>query len=82
MRRIDEPNASHYSARYWEMKRAQERARDAAAGPRPCNKCSAIALPSSLFCSQHAAEYDRLLASGASVQECSDFCQRTYWPNG
>lgn len=80
MSRHLEPNASHYSAQYAERKRAAERARDAAAGPGPCNHCATVRAPGSIFCAQHAAEYEALTDSGASVDECGAFCERTYWP--
>lgn len=83
-RRHLEPNASHYSARYAERKRAAQRARDMAAPPPPCLHCPTTHAPGSLFCAEHAAEYDRRLerakAGEMSFQECVSFCERTYWP--
>jgi hypothetical protein len=75
-----EPNASYYSTRYAERKRAAERARDAAAGPRTCNRCPVVSAPASIFCVGHAAEYDALMKSGASPDACSEFCRRIHWP--
>jgi hypothetical protein len=74
------PNASHYSARYAERKRAAQRARDAAAGPSPCNRCPTPQASGSIFCAAHQAEYDALAESGAAPSECFKFCERTYWP--
>lgn len=80
MNRHHEPNASYYSARYAERKRAAERAQDAAAGPRPCNRCRAACTPNSIFCAIHATAYLKLLSSGATPDVCAEFCRRTYWP--
>ena len=77
--RYDEPNGSYYSARYAERKRAQERAQDAAAGPRPCNRCPTTCAPGSIFCPEHTAEYAELCKTG-DIDVCREFCQRTYWP--
>jgi hypothetical protein len=79
----NEPNASYYSARYAERKRQAEQTRDAAAGPRTCNKCQNVTKIGSIFCDQHAAEYDALRQKrGVSIDLLSDFCQRTHWPAG
>lgn len=75
-----EPNASYYSARYAERKLAAQRARDAAAPPRTCNRCPAVCEPGSIFCAEHAAEFVRLRESGASPEACTEFCNRTHWP--
>ena len=81
MARHLEPNASHYSARYAERKRAAQRARDAAAGPRTCNRCPSVSAKGSIFCTAHAAEYSALCdRPGVTVDECSEFCQRAHWP--
>lgn len=80
MARHDEPNASHYSARYAEQKRAAARARDAAMGPQPCNRCATPQARGSIFCPAHAKEFAALAASDASPDECIEFCRRTYWP--
>jgi len=82
MTRDHEPNASYYSARYAERKRAAERARDAHAPATSCNRCENIRAPGSIFCTAHADEYATIVASGATADECSEFCQRTYWPRG
>ena len=82
MTRDHEPNASYYSARYAERKRAAERARDAHAPAQSCNRCENIRAPGSIFCTAHADEYATIVASGATADECSEFCQRTYWPRG
>lgn len=74
------PNASHYAARYADRKRAAERVRDAAMGPRACNHCASVSLPGSLFCEVHQRVYAALRAAGATLDEISDFCERTYWP--
>jgi hypothetical protein len=73
-------NASHHSARYAERKRAAERARDAAAGPSPCNRCAVPQVSGSIFCAMHRKEYEALLASGTSPGACAEFCRRTHWP--
>lgn len=74
MSRWHEPNASHYSARYAERKRAGERERDAR-GPRPvkCSRsaCSAIITRDHL-CSECRAEYERL-------REAGDFASADSW---
>lgn len=81
MRRQQEPNVSHYSARYAERKRAQERTRDAAAPPRTCNRCATVAVKGSIFCAEHASEYAALLSRpDVTPDECSAFCQRSHWP--
>lgn len=84
MSRRDEHNASHYSARYAERKRAAERARDANAGPSPCNRCPEPQVPGAIFCAEHCAEYARMLSKlhsgGTSVAALTAFCERTYWP--
>ncbi len=72
-------NASSWSARYAERKRAAQRARDAASGPSPCNRCPSTQATGSIFCAEHAAEYERLCDAG-DIDACSAFRQRTYWP--
>ena len=66
MTRHHEPNASHYSARYAERRRAAERARDAQ-GPRQ-RKCSrstcAQVVTRDHLCAECRGEYERLRASG------------------
>ncbi len=79
MSRRHEPNASHYSARYWERKRAAERARDAAMGPQPCLRCPEPQAPGSLFCPAHAEQHRALLES-RDFDAALALCQRTYWP--
>lgn len=88
MSRHHEPNASHYSARYAERKRAAERARDAARSPSPCNRCPTPQMAGSIFCADHAAEHTELVRAAQTsgwapeaVQAASDFCRRTYWPS-
>jgi hypothetical protein len=78
--RHDEPNASQVSARYAAHKQAARRARDAAAGPSPCNRCASVRAPGSIFCAGHVAEYEALRRTGASADDCAEFCRRTYWP--
>ena len=61
MARHDEPNASHYSARYAAIKRQQERERDAR--PRqlePCRYCGEPAALMMIRCEQCAAEFKRI----------------------
>lgn len=80
MSRRDEPNASHYSARYAERKRTRERARDAASKPSPCVKCPAEQAYGSIFCLEHAKKYKAMIKANASADKCIEFCRRTYWP--
>lgn len=55
--RHDEPNASFYSARYAERKRAAERARDEKGyAPSCCALCDRVAATSCLLCVRHDAE--------------------------
>jgi hypothetical protein len=50
----DEPNASYYSARYAERKRAAERARDEKGyAPSCCALCARVAAPMCLLCVRH-----------------------------
>lgn len=85
MSRRDEPNASYFSARYAERKRAAER--QAPYRPSPCLRCSTTQAKGSLFCPEHKAEYEKLTAAAKAagwtpetMQACEDFAQRTYWP--
>lgn len=78
--RHHEPNASYYSTRYAERKHAAQRVRDAASGPRTCNRCPAASAAGSVFCAEHGAEYDALCESGASMGVTQEFCRRTHWP--
>ena len=77
-------NASHFSARYAERKRAAERASDAASGPRPCNKCPETSELGSIFCKNHGAEYAELRVrferGEVAFDDLAAFCDRTYWP--
>ena len=62
MARYNEPNASHYSARYAERKRAAERARDMQPRkPEPCKRpgCQMLQAPGSLHCANCTAEYHK-----------------------
>jgi hypothetical protein len=53
----DEPNASHFSARYAERKRAAERARDEKGyAPSCCALCDRVAAPMCMLCVRHDAE--------------------------
>lgn len=79
MNRHTEPNASHFSARYAARKLAAQRARDASAGPSPCNHCRTPRAPGSIFCAAHAVAYTELLAK-QDFEACARFCARTYWP--
>lgn len=79
MSRRDEPNASQCGARYAERKRAAERERDARALPSSCNRCATARMPGSIFCSTHAAEYERLRET-ADMGACLEFTRRIYWP--
>lgn len=81
MSRHHEPNASHYSARYAERKRAVREVREGAAGPSPCNRCPTPRTDGSIFCEAHAIEHAALVTSGASFDVCAGFCRRTYWPS-
>lgn len=76
------PNASHYSARYAERKRARERAFDATVRHNPCLHCNQAQLPGSLFCADHAAEYKSICDSTSDISDTrwQKFTQRTYWP--
>jgi hypothetical protein len=76
--RRDERNASHYSARYAERKRAAER--QAKPAPRPCNRCPSISVPGSIFCEEHLREYEQMLDAGTDTTTLFAFCERTYWP--
>jgi hypothetical protein len=71
--RHDEPNASHFSARYAERKRAAERARDARpAQPRPCNACGVLLAPQLMLirCDACQAEHKRIaMADGFDAAE-------------
>jgi hypothetical protein len=75
---VSDYNASHYSARYAERKRAAQRAADLNPPPRPCNRCPSVSAPGSIFCAGHAAEYAELVRGG-DVEACARFCRRTYW---
>lgn len=67
-RRHDEPNASYYSSRYAERKRAAERERDAR-GPRPSVKCSRPSCENlhafDIYCADCREEFERLRDEGA-----------------
>src|SRR6185312_2734986 len=86
MGRYHEPNASHFSARYAERKMAAARA-DRDTRQDPCLRCATPHVGSSLFCSEHRAEYEKLAAAAKAagwtretVEACERFSQRTYWP--
>jgi hypothetical protein len=73
-------NASQWSARYAERKRAAQRARDAASAPRTCNRCATLSVSGSIFCQAHADEYEALTKSGLPVDQILKFTERTHWP--
>lgn len=72
-RHDDQPNASHFSARYAERKRAAERARDAQPkGPCPCRRCGALIPPNEMrnLCALCQPEHYRIaMADGADAAE-------------
>lgn len=80
----EQPNASYYSTRYAERKRAAERVQDAAAPPRTCNRCPERCAGMSIFCAEHMAAYEAMCRKAkrgeTSYEDCLQFCQRTHWP--
>lgn len=61
-----------------------ERARDAAALPRTCNRCPEVCAKGSIFCDAHRAEYaalcDRAMRGEITHEQAIAFTARTHWP--